>query len=67
MTFDKWFIKMSKDEQAALCSYDVWCGAVKTAIELLIEEHEVLIRHKLFSNAYGVTVCIQHLKDMIEI
>ena len=66
MTFDEWHEKLSKDEQASLCSYDVWCGAVNIAIEILTEEHEVLSRHKLPLNANGVTGCIQHLKDMIE-
>ncbi len=64
MTFENWYEELPYDEKAALCKYDVWVGAVRTAIEKLEEEHETLIRQKLSSHAVGVSGCIKILEKM---
>ena len=65
MSFDEWYYNLPDDEKAALCKYDVWKGALNSAIEKLIEEQKVLIRHNLKTNANGVTACIAILKKII--
>lgn len=82
LKFEEWIEKLPEDERNALClnssfcaalesllstcKYDVWKGAIETAIENLKLEHEVLVRHKLYQNANVVSGYITILKRMIE-
>jgi len=61
MNFSEWRNELPCDEQAALCEYDVWAGAVNTAIEKL-ERHKTLLLRKLDSRATGVNSCIEVFK-----
>ena len=66
MNFSEWRNELPCDEQAALCEYDVWVGAVNTAIEKL-ERHKTLFLYaRLDAHAAGVNGCIKALKRMIE-
>lgn len=66
MNFSEWRDELSYDEQAALCKYDVWAGAIDTAVKKLREERETLLLHKLNSHATGVNGCIEILEEMLK-
>ena len=53
MNFAEWLEKLPYDERAALCHYDVWKGAIESAISSAKEED-------------SVDGCIKSLKGMIE-
>lgn len=55
-SFDEWYESLPCDEQAALCSYDVWKGALSTAIEELKKDP--------FAEAYDCIATLEKgLKD----
>ena len=66
MNFSEWRNELPCDEQAALCEYDVWAGAVNTAIGKLEKRKTLFLHITHDSCAAGVNSCIEILEEMLE-
>ncbi|OEU75923.1 MAG: hypothetical protein BA864_05015 [Desulfuromonadales bacterium C00003093] len=66
MTFSEWYEKLPDDEKAALCSSDVWKGALHTANKGLKKEYDILMASKLPTVAAGVNISIEILFDLLK-
>ena len=66
MTFSEWYEELPDDEKGALCKYDVWRGALNTAIEELRKEYDILMNSKLPTTAAGVSISIEILSNFIK-
>jgi hypothetical protein len=66
MTFSEWYEILPDDEKAALCEYDVWRGALNTAIKELQKEYDILMRNKLPTVAAGVNIGTEILLNLLK-
>lgn len=66
MTFNEWHEELPNDEKAALCSYDVWKGALNAAIKELREEYNILMSNELPTAAAGVSISIEILLNFLK-
>ena len=66
MTFDDWYETLAYDEQNTLSSYDVWVGAIETAISSLRLKREMFIRKEKKEHAKGILAAILLLKEKLD-